>query len=150
MLPRHTCSYRVSYADTDRMDRVYYANYFEICERARTEFLRSVGHPYSAIEEEEGCFFPVRNCQARYRGYAVYDDLLICKSHIARLRHATLTFATDIHRGDDPDPLVSATVELACVDRSGKPRVIPETLRAALEPYLRDGEGGGSKSGKIA
>lgn len=135
MPQHHTCSYRVSYADTDRMDRVYYANYFEICERARTEFLRAVGFPYREIENR-GLFFPVRSCQARYHNYAVYDDELICRSHIGKLRHATLVFVTEICRPGDAKPLVTAMVELACVAQNGKPCVIPEELRRVLEPYL--------------
>lgn len=131
----HTCPYRVSYGDTDRMGRVYYANYLEICERARTEFLRDVGHSYKSIEES-GCIFPVRSCQVRYHGYAVYDDLLECRSRITRLSHATLTFTTDIHRADADKPLVVASVELACIGDNGKPRVIPDALRQALRPYL--------------
>ncbi len=137
MPSRHSCTYRVSYGDTDRMDRVYYANYLEICERARTEFLRAVGHPYREIEAG-GWFFPVRSCQVRYYDYAVYDDELICVSHISRLRHATLAFTTDITRPGAAKPLVTATVELACVGRDGKPCVIPEELRAALAPYLEE------------
>ena len=133
----HSCSYRVSYGDTDRMNRVYYANYLEICERARTEFLRAVGFPYREIEAG-GHFFPVRSCQVRYYGYAVYDDELICTSHVSRLRHATLSIATDIARAGEPKPLVTATVELACVDGTGKPCVIPEGLRGALGPYLAE------------
>ena len=132
---RHTSAYRVSYGDTDRMDRVYYANYFEICERARTELLRAVGHPYHDVEAR-GCFFPVRSCQARYHGYAVYDDLLSCRTHIGRLKHATLSFVTEILRDGEEKPLVVATVELACVDANGKPTVIPEDLRQALAPYV--------------
>ncbi len=137
MAERHACSYRVSYGDTDRMDRVYYANYLEICERARTEFLRAVGFPYREIEAR-GWFFPVRSCQVRYFGYAVYDDELICRSHISRLTHATLSFTTDICRPGAPKPLVTATVELACVGANGKPCVIPDELRAALAPYLEE------------
>ncbi len=142
MPKNHITNYRVSYADTDRMDRVYYANYFVIAERARTEFLRDVGHAYKDIEES-GCLFPVRNCHARYRGYAVYDDLLECRSHIGAMRHATLTFVTDIRRAGTDAPLVVATVELACVGENGKPRVIPEALRDALLPYLAEADGGG-------
>ena len=130
----HLCPYRVSYGDTDRMGRVYYANYLEICERARTEFLRDVGHTYKSIEEA-GCMFPVRSCQVRYYGYAVYDDMLECRPHISRMRHATLVFSTDIFRAGDEKPLVSAQVELACVTMNGKPCVIPGTLRDALAPY---------------
>lgn len=131
----HHMPYRVSYADTDRMDRVYYANYLVICERARTELLRAIGHPYREVEER-GCFFPVRSSQLKYHNYAVYDDLLDCRTHISLLRHATLAFTTIIHRGDEPKPLVTATVELACVGTNGRPRVIPDDLRAALAPYV--------------
>jgi acyl-CoA thioester hydrolase len=133
----HTCRYRVCYADTDRMGRVYYSNYLVICERARTEFLRDVGHSYKSIEER-GCLFPVRSCQARYYNYAVYDDLLECRSYISRMRHATLVFATDIHRAGEDRPLVSAQVELACVDAGGKPRGVPPARREALAPDLGD------------
>ncbi len=136
-MQRHNYSYRVSYADTDKMDRVYYANYLEICERARTEFLREIGYPYRAFEEQ-GFFFPVRSCQIRYYGYAVYDDELICLSHVSRMRHATLAITTDIARKDEEKPLVSATVELACVGRNLKPSVMPDAMRTALEPYMTD------------
>lgn len=132
----HTCSYRVCYADTDRMGRVYYANYFVICERARTEFLRDVKHPYKKFEEERKLFFPVRSCQARYYNYAVYDDVLLCQSHITKLRHATIAFTTEIFREGEEKPLVNASVELACVDESGKPHLIPEEMRQAILPYL--------------
>lgn len=129
----HVCTYRVSYGDTDKMDRVYYANYLEICERARTEFLRSVGHPYRALEEQ-GLYFPVRSVQLRYHAGAQYDDLLECVSCITRMSHATLTIQTLIQR--EGQPLVTASVELACIGANWKPRVLPPELRAALEPYV--------------
>ena len=130
-------SYRVSYSDTDRMDRVYYANYLVICERARTELLRHISFPYRMVEES-GRFFPVRKCDLRYFGYAVYDDELVCRTDISRLTHATLAFTTDICRPDRDKPLVTATVELACVNKDGKPCAIPDELKTALAPYLRE------------
>ena len=133
----HECSYRVSYGDTDRMDRVYYANYLEICERARTEFLRDIGFPYKEIETR-GWLFPVRKCEIRYFNYAVYDDLLLCRSRVSRLSHATLTFTTDILRDADGPALVTAHVELACVGTNGKPCVIPPELREALTPFIEE------------
>jgi acyl-CoA thioester hydrolase len=121
------------------MDRVYYANYLEICERARTEFLRDVGYPYKEIEAS-GLFFPVRSCQVRYFGYAEYDDELTCRSHVSRLRHATLTITTDIFEagGEEEKPLVTGVVELACIGKGGKPCVIPDGLRTVLEPYVAE------------
>ncbi len=133
----HECRYRVSYGDTDRMDRVYYANYLEICERARTEFLREIGYPYKEFEAR-GWLFPVRKCEIRYYGYASYDDLLLCRSRISRIKHATLAFATDMAREGEDKVLVAAEVELACVGANGKPALIPDDLRAALMPYVAE------------
>ena len=59
------CTYRVPYADTDQMGVVYYANYFEYFERGRTEMLRSVGAPYSVLEQE-GAFLPVIEAHCDY------------------------------------------------------------------------------------
>ena len=131
----HIMTYRVSYADTDRMNRVYYANYLEICERARTELLRAVGLPYREIEAK-GRFFPVRRCEIRYFGFAVYDELLVCRTRVSRLRHATLAFTTDILRDGQEKPLVTAMVELACLSEAGKPAPLPDELCLALRPYL--------------
>lgn len=135
MVKIHSCPYRVCYADTDLMGRVYYANYLVIAERARTEFLRDIGHPYRKIEES-GSFFPVRQCQVRYHGYAVYDDLLECRSTVSRLRHATLTIRTRIFRDGEDKPLATAEVELACTGENGKPKVISDDLREAVQPYV--------------
>ena len=133
----HCYRYRVSYGDTDRMDRVYYANYLHICERARGELMREAGFPYREIETR-GWLFPVRRCQARYFGGAVYDDSLLCRTWVSRLRHATLSFATDIFREGSAKPLASIAVELACLRADGRPDVIPEELRRALSPYLEE------------
>lgn len=130
----HTCPYRVCYADSDQMGRVYYANYFVFAERARTEFLRDVGYPYRTMEAE-GFYMPVRQCSARFRGPAFYDDLLTLRSYIGRMRPATLEVVTRVERDDAPGPLVTVSVELACV-ADGRPRPLPDALRACLTPYL--------------
>ena len=52
MISENTTQYRVCYADTDQMGVVYYANYFMLFERARTELLRLNGLSYKEIEEQ--------------------------------------------------------------------------------------------------
>jgi acyl-CoA thioester hydrolase len=137
----HVCNYRVAYADTDRMGRVYYANYFVFAERARTELLRDVGCPYRAFEEG-GLFFPVRQASARYHGAAHYDDLLTFSTRVVRRRHATLTCETRVRRGEG-ERLAVVTVELACVNGEGRPTPVPETLWKALAPHTDLAEDGG-------
>lgn len=80
---------RVRYADTDQMKFVYngkYLEYFEagsprfgFGEAGRTEMLRSIGLPYSVIEQE-GFQLPVIEAYARYINPGCYDDFLIIES----------------------------------------------------------------------
>ncbi len=131
----HITPYRVVYADIDRMGRMYYANYLVCFERGRTELLRAAGFPYRALEEQQGLFLPVRRCEIRYLGYAVYDDDLRIATWVTRLRHATVSFANAICRAQESRPLVWGEVELAAVDASGRPQPLPPHVAEALEKY---------------
>jgi len=51
---------RVYYEDTDSGGVVYYANYLRYFERARTEWLRSLGLNQDKLAQEEGLIFVVR------------------------------------------------------------------------------------------
>lgn len=133
----HATPYRVCYADTDRMGRVYYANYLVFAERARTDLLRAAGHPYRALEDR-GVLLPVRRCEVRYYGYAEYEELLSLLSWIRKLRHATVVFETAICRDGERAPLAVATVELACITPQGKPQAFPEDVLHILEPYVAE------------
>ena len=66
---------RVRYADTDQMKMVYYAKFFEYFEQGRSDLLRSLGLPYSEIEQM-GYYLPVTEAHAKYLKPARYDDLL--------------------------------------------------------------------------
>lgn len=131
----HPTPYRVCYADTDRMGRVYYANYLVFAERARTDLMRVAGLPYGDLEDQDA-YLPVRRCGVRYYGYADFDDVLTLHTWISRLRHATVVFETAICRDDEW--LATATVELACVSREGAPRPLPGEATDILRRYLRD------------
>ncbi|MDB6101339.1 MAG: ybgC, partial [Gammaproteobacteria bacterium] len=50
---------RVYWEDTDGGGIVYYANYLRFLERARTEWLRSLGYSQRALAEEPGIVFAV-------------------------------------------------------------------------------------------
>ena len=55
----HFEEYRVYYEDTDAQGFVYYANYLKFFERARTEYLRSLGYEQKELMEK-GIIFVVR------------------------------------------------------------------------------------------
>ena len=68
-------SYRVPYADTDKMGVVYYANYLVYFERVRNEILREIHYSYQEMESD-GLILPVVEAHCDYGLSAKYDDML--------------------------------------------------------------------------
>jgi len=130
----HTMTHRVCYAETDRMQRVYYANYLVWSERSRTEALRMMGFPYSTIETR-GFLLPVREANVRYFGFADYDDEVTFTSWITQISRARVTFTTYIYKIDQL--IAVCTVELACVNLDAKPTAIPNDVAEALKRYFQ-------------
>lgn len=126
---------RVYYEDTDAAGIVYYANYFRFIERARTEFLRDLGHDQHAMMQE-GIAFAVRSASAEFLKPAKLDDLLAVETSIASLGRAQVTFAQRILR--DQELLLDAKIRVVCIDPlRGKaipmPRHLHEQLSALSE-----------------
>lgn len=132
----HELEFRVSYADTDRMGVVYYANYLILFERGRTELMRGVGVRYRDLEEE-GVFLPAVEANLRYLSPAHYDDLLVIKTWIADLGRASITFAYDVINRDSGKSLVRGTTKHPFVNKSWKPVPVPPRLRDVLSPLVR-------------
>ena len=65
---------RVYWEDTDGGGVVYYANYLKFMERARTEWLRSLGHSQHELAEQYGFVFAVAEAHVNYRKPARLDD----------------------------------------------------------------------------
>lgn len=72
---------RVRYADTDKMGVVYYSNYAVFYEVGRTEMFRSLGIPYSLLEEQ-GIAMPVVELICHYHKSAHYDDLITIQTSL--------------------------------------------------------------------
>lgn len=66
---------RSRYGETDQMGYVYYGRYLEYFEVARTEMIRSLGIPYSRLEED-GFMLPVVHAQLDYKAPVHYDELM--------------------------------------------------------------------------
>jgi acyl-CoA thioester hydrolase len=77
----HSTTVRVRYAETDRMDVVYYGNYAMYFEIGRVEAIRHLGVSYKDIEDM-GIILPVVELNIKYLRPAKYDDLITIKSQI--------------------------------------------------------------------
>ena len=129
-MSRFTLPLRVYIEDTDAGGIVYYVNYFKYMERARTEFLRSIGFGKSFIFNEE-LMFVVKALQSHYHAPAVLDDELSASATPVAIGGASLTLEQGIYRGDEL--IVAAEVQIVCVDRaSKKPKRIPKTMISRL------------------
>ena len=123
---------RVYYEDTDAGRVVYYANYLKYLERARTEWLASLGFTLTALEREHGVVFVVHRLAIEYRSPArLYDALEVTLALTERGR-SRLVALQDVLRGTDP--LARAQVTLACLDpASWRPARIPQALVARID-----------------
>ena len=123
---------RVIYGDTDQMGVVYYANYFRYFEFARSEYFRAIGGTYRDFERE-GAFLPVVEAVCRYRAPARYDDLLVIRTDVTKLRRASLTFEYELVREREERVLCTGSTMHACVSRNGQAIRIPEALSRLLK-----------------
>ena len=85
----HRFSVRVYYEDTDFSGIVYHAAYLHFFERARTEFLRSLGVHHSELIRD-GIAFAVRSMAIEFEAAARIDDLLEVETRVASLTPARI------------------------------------------------------------
>lgn len=121
---------RVYYEDTDAGGIVYYANYLKFMERARTEWLRTLGIGQESLRHD-GVVFVVTEANSRFRKPARLDDELRILASVERLSRTRLVFAQQVKRGDEL--LVEGEVTVACMSLAGKPCAIPPDIRDLVE-----------------
>lgn len=122
---------RVYYEDTDAGGVVYYANYLRFLERARTEWLRSLGFEQAKLLRDFGVIFVVKRVAIEYLQPARFDDALTVTVQLSSMKHASLDLSQSVLR---EVPLIEAQVVIACVDPTRfKPARLPAALQQRLE-----------------
>ncbi len=121
---------RVYYEDTDNGGVVYYANYLRFMERARTEYLRSLGFEQDQLIRENDILFAVRSLQINYHAPARFNDRLSVSVDILKRSRASLTFGQSVTRADGSGAeLCSAEVNVACLAASTfRPQALPDFI----------------------
>jgi acyl-CoA thioester hydrolase len=150
---------RVYWEDTDAGGVVYYANYLRFMERARTEWLRTLGYCQRTLATEHGVLFAVTRVRIDYRRPARLDDELSVTCEPRTVGAASVSFAQHISRvsaaagadaaisdaavsdaAEPPGPfdaapgvLTQAEVRIACLDaHTFRPLRMPEFLLSAF------------------
>ncbi|GGJ99937.1 tol-pal system-associated acyl-CoA thioesterase [Luteimonas terricola] len=132
-MPLFSLPTRVYWEDTDAGGVVYHARYVAFLERARSEWMRSLGYGQQALIDGLDLVFAVRDMQLDFRRPARLDDALEVTVALARVRRVSLEFVQEVLHGGDV--LASARVRVAALDtRSFRPRALPDVLYGQLKP----------------
>ena len=121
---------RVYYEDTDAQGVVYYANYFRFMERARTEWLRSLGINMADLQDRDRRIFVVAEVNVKFHAPArLNEDLVVTAGLIDRTR-VSFDIEQHIYRNStDGDLLISGIVKAAYLDADTmRPKRLPPSL----------------------
>jgi acyl-CoA thioester hydrolase len=122
---------RVYWEDTDAGGIVFYANYLKFFERARTEWLRSLGVNQGALKDETGGLFVVTETSVRYLAPAKLDDELLVTAQLQAAGRASLIIFQQARRGDTL--LAQGTIRIGWVDAGTlRPGRIPPAILDVL------------------
>ena len=127
---------RIYIEDTDPGGIVYYVNYLKFMERARTEFMRSLGFDRSATFNSASMFV-VRDLAIRYLSPAFLDDEIRVTVALTNVKGASIGMRQNIFRGENE--LVDASLSLVWVDRDNlMPSRLSKEMRLALRSEIFD------------
>lgn len=125
---------RVYWEDTDAGGIVFYANYLKYFERARTEWLRSLGIGQQKLREDTGGMFVVSDTQLRYLQPARLDNELLVTAQLTHIGRAGLSLSQQAFLKPEGKLLCEANIRIAWVTASNlKPARIPSDLLDRLE-----------------
>ncbi len=125
---------RVYWEDTDAGGIVFYANYLKFFERARTEWLRSLGLSQQTLREQTGGMFVVTDTSVRYLKPAVLDDLLDVSARVATAGRASLTITQEARCARQGHLLAAGSIRIGWVQTvSLSPARIPDHILRALQ-----------------
>jgi len=125
---------RVYWEDTDAGGIVFYANYLKFFERARTEWLRSLGIEQSRLREETGGMFIVTETALRYHRPARLDDELLVTADLQQPGRASLLLAQQAFSAAGGTLLCEGTIRIGWVEAATlRPARIPPIILEALQ-----------------
>lgn len=117
---------KIYYHDTDCGGVVYYANYLKFLEEARTEYLAECGLSVKELTQRDTLFVVSRQ-EIDYKLPAFYGDVLTIDTRITNISALRLEFEYEIKNQNNQTVSRAKTI-LVCVDKSLKPKAIPQDI----------------------
>jgi acyl-CoA thioester hydrolase len=123
---------RVYFEDTDSGGVVYHANYLKFMERARTEWLRSLGLNQIKLKKEDKVMFVVRKIDIQYRMPSRFNDELLLQTECFKITDYSIMLKQNILR--DKQMITEGKVEIVCINSDlFKPVRIPKIAKQLME-----------------
>ena len=124
----HRCETRTLYADTDRSQVVYHANYLRYFEFGRASLMRDAAYPYREVEEN-GYVYPIIEVDIDYFRPLYYDDAMWVYTRPSMLERVRLQFDYVITHQATGDIVCKGFTRHCAVNVSGTPvEVDPKTV----------------------
>ena len=124
---------RVYWEDTDAGGIVFYANYLKFFERARTEWLRSLGIQQQQLKDQTGGMFVVAETSVKYLRPARLDDELIVTASLQQSGRASMTIRQQVLL--ENTVLCEGTIRIGWVNAASlQPSRIPQNIIESLRP----------------
>jgi len=121
----HCCRHRTLYADTDRSQVVYHANYLRYFEFGRASLMRDAAYPYREIEES-GYVYPVIEIGVTYYSPLYYDDAIYIYTRPSQLERVRLRFDYVITHEQTGEIVCHGFTRHCAINTSGIPVEVDE------------------------
>jgi acyl-CoA thioester hydrolase len=131
-------SLRVRYAECDMQGHVFNGHYLTWFDMAHTALLQAAVGPYTELVQRTGIDFVVAESGVKYLAAAHFDEELEIEVALEEPTTSSLTSRFTVRR--DGDTITTGFLRHVCVDaKTYKKAPWPDHLRAALAPYVADG-----------
>lgn len=126
-MPLDHFTLRACYADTDAAGVIHHARYLEYFERSRTEWLTRIGAGPDVLEAQLNHVLVIREVLLNFHRPGALNDLLVFTHQVTHKGRSQLTLVQRAYRASKPELatnvseenlLVSATLQMVCVDRA--------------------------------
>lgn len=130
----HRSGSRILYADTDRSEMVYHANYLRFFELGRASMLRDMVCPYTEIEAD-GYVYPIIETGIKFYTPLYYDDPMWINTRPGELGKARIKFSYVITHAESGSIVCTGFTEHCALNSSGRPVRIDEKTKQLWQVF---------------
>ena len=110
----------INYYETDKMGVVHHSNYIRYLEEARCAWLKSIGMPFSLLEENN-ITIPVLGVNCSYKYHVTFGDTIIINLFIKEYSGVRMTVGYDVIEKDTGKQVLIGETKHCFTDKNLKP-----------------------------